>query len=149
MLDGIKTIKGRFFIGLVLVMVYVSKIIYDVLMDLGIYLEYDFYAPIQPYTLLLIISLFANVVGILVLLHVLSKIIKADVKHVRRRIILFLRIGVVIVILPTGYYISYRLGFLWYCNFYITFLVGRVFNYFYLIGIVFLVSSFILFLRKN
>ena len=143
MLDRVKTIKGRFFIGIILVMVYISKIIYDLLWDLRIYVFN------VPYTLLLIISILTNIIGITFLLDALKKLIKTDKINVRIGIIIFLCTGVVIVILPTGYYISYLLGLLYYGNAYIIFLVGRLFNYFYIMGIVLLLSSLILLVRKN
>ena len=142
-------IKGSFLIGLLLVTVYVSKVILDTLKDLGIYILYDFYAPMNPYTLLTFISLFTTVVGVVFLLNVIKKVNKADDICVRRVILLFLRIGVVIVILPTVYYILIRLGFLWYFNFSLVILFVRVFNYVYLVGLILLVCSFILLLRNN
>ena len=142
MFDGMKAIKGSFLIGLLLVMVYIIEVILYMLLDLGIYLEYYFYTNV-------IIFHFTNVFGVVFLLSVLRRVIKADDIHVRRVMLIFFRIGVVIVILPTVYYILIRLGFFWYCNFSLVILVVRVFNYFYLLGIILLVSSFILLLRDN
>ena len=145
MLTGIKAIKGSFLIGLLLVWVYVIIVITDALMDLGIYVEYDVNSPVS----LSIITLFTTVIGLVFLLNVLKQVNKSDDLQVRGVVSHLVRIGVVLVFLPALYYILIRLGFFWYFYFSIVILLVRIFNYLYVVGLIFLVYSFILLLRDT
>ncbi len=149
MITGVKSIKGRFLVGLLFLMVCVLKIVLEMLGDVGIYLEYDIYAPVNPYSLIFLISLFTNVIGIVILLNTISKVKSEEKNDDRSGLLIFIRIAVILLIFPTVYYIGIRLGIFWYANFLILMLIGDVFNYFYLVDITFLVYSIILLLRDS
>jgi len=149
MITGVKSIKGRFLVGLLFLMVCVIKIVLEMLWDVGIYLEYDIYAPVNPYSLIFLISLFTNVIGIVILLNTISKVKSEEKNDERSGLLIFIRIDVILLIFPTVYYIGIRLGIFWYANFLVLMLIVDVFNYFYLVVITFLVYSIILLLRDS
>jgi len=149
MITGVKSIKGRFLVGLLFLMVCVIKIVLEMLWDVGIYLEYDIYAPVNPYSLIFLISLFTNIIGIIILLNTISKVKSEEKNDERSGLLIFIRIDVILLIFPTVYYIGIRLGIFWYANFLVLMLIVDVFNYFYLVVITFLVYSIILLLRDS